>query len=209
VKLSGEATLAAPVGRVYETLHDPAVLVRTIPGCRRLDLVGQDAYEMAVLAGVGAVKGTFAGSVRLVDAEPPHTFVLKAAGSGTPGTVATEVRVRLSENGGGTLLAYDAEADIGGPIAGVGQRLLASVAHKTAHEFFAAVNSLLTEDVHIEPAPDTAVPPNVVATSWSAPATAAEARLPAFLTGAAFGAAAALLGALVGGLVATRAARRR
>src|SRR5581483_1830096 len=110
----------------------------------RLVRTGGDTYQMTVNAGVAAVKGTFSGNVLLTDADPPHAFVLKANGSGAPGTVSTEVQVRLSDDGAGnTVLSYDADADVGGPIGGVGQRLLASVAHKTAHEFFTAVNEVL------------------------------------------------------------------
>jgi uncharacterized protein len=207
VKVQGEATLLAPAQRVYDALHDPEVLVRTIPGCRQLERVGEDAYLMTVDAGVAAIRGTFSGNVHLSDVDPPHGFVLTAAGSGSPGTVATEVQVRLVGAGDGTtVLHYDADADVGGPIGGVGQRLLASVAHRTAHEFFTAVNGVLTGAPAPAPAP-AVVEPAV----FTRPAPAGvRAALPAgFVTGAAFGAGVALLGALVGGLVATRAARRR
>ncbi len=201
MRLSGEATLSAPVEEVYRALHDPRVLVRTIPGCQQLERVGGDAYRMTVSAGVAAIKGTFSGNVLLTDAEPPHAFVLKASGSGTPGTVSTQVQVRLAGNGAGTVLTYDADADVGGPIGGVGQRLLASVAQKTAQEFFAAVNDVLAGP---EPQPSTVEKPEV----FAAPPRARVAVPGGFLGGAAFGAAAALLGALVGGFIATRARRR-
>jgi carbon monoxide dehydrogenase subunit G len=203
MKVSGEATLLAPADRVYEALHDPRVLVRTIPGCQQLERVGEDAYQMTVNAGVAAIRGTFAGSVLLTDADPPHAFVLRASGSGAPGTVSTQVQVRLAgADDGTTVLHYDADADVGGPIGGVGQRLLASVAHKTAHEFFTAVNGVLTQAT-------ATTPTTVEAEVFARPAAPARALPGGFLTGAAIGAGAALLGALVGGLVAARALRRR
>jgi carbon monoxide dehydrogenase subunit G len=198
MKVSGEATLVAPADRVYAALHDPQVLVRTIPGCQQLERVGEDAYQMTVNAGVAAIKGTFAGRVVLTDIEPPYAFVLTASGSGAPGTVSTKVEVRLAEAGDSTVLRYDADADVGGPIGGVGQRLLASVAHKTAHEFFTAVNDVLTS-------PPSTVEPEV----YTRPVAPRRAMPGGFLAGAAVGAGAALLGALVGGLVAARAIRRR
>jgi carbon monoxide dehydrogenase subunit G len=144
LKISGQATLRGPVHRVFAALHDPAVLVRTIPGCERLERVGQDEYRMTVTAGVASIKGTYAGDVRLTDQDAPHGFTMRAAGSGAPGTVSADVRVTLAEHGdGGTLLTYDADAVIGGMIGAVGQRMLAGVAKKTAGEFFAAVDSAL------------------------------------------------------------------
>ena len=144
MRIAGNATLHAPVEAVYEALRDPRVLVRTIPGCERLEQVGEDAYAMTVTAGVASVRGTYAGDVRLTDQRAPHGFVLRASGSGAPGTVSADVTVNLSPGSDGTTeLSYDADAIVGGMIGGVGQRLLSTVAKRTAGEFFTAVNQLL------------------------------------------------------------------
>ena len=145
MRIAGNATLHAPVEAVYAALQDPAVLVRTIPGCERLEQVGEDAYQMTVTAGVASVRGTYAGDVRLTDQHAPHSFVMQASGSGTPGTVSADVTVDLSPaDNGTTQLTYDADATVGGMIGGVGQRLLSTVAKRTAGEFFTAVDQVLT-----------------------------------------------------------------
>jgi uncharacterized protein len=218
MKIAGNATLHAPVEAVYEALRDPRVLVRTIPGCERLEQVGEDAYRMTVTAGVASIRGTYAGDVRLTDQRAPHGFVLRASGSGAPGTVSADVAVELAEaDDGTTLLSYDADAVVGGMVGGVGQRLLAGVARKTAGEFFAAVDGVLNGQG----------PEAAEAEAAAAPATAGDqaaqeravfaapgrrpgvAGLPGgeFAAGALVGAAAALAGALVGGYLARRAAR--
>lgn len=145
MKVTGSAVLHAPRDRVWAALNDPAVLVRTIPGCQRLEQVGPDAYRATVTAGVASIKGTYSGDVRLSDQAEPGSFVLHAAGAGAPGTVSADVRVTLAEaDGGATRLDYDADAVVGGVIGGVGQRMLAGVAKKTAGEFFSAVDDVLT-----------------------------------------------------------------
>jgi carbon monoxide dehydrogenase subunit G len=148
MKVTGTALFDAPRERVWEALNDPAVLVRTIPGCQRLEAIGPDAYTMTITAGVASIKGLYSGEVRLTEQAPLDTFVLEASGSGTPGTVSASVLVRLSDEDGTdgprTALTYDADAAVGGMIAGVGQRMLAGVAKKTAGEFFSAVDDLLT-----------------------------------------------------------------
>jgi uncharacterized protein len=164
MKVNGSATVAAPVGLVWAALQDPAVLVRTIPGCRRLEALGADSYEMTVTAGVASIKGTYVGQVALAEPDPPHSFVLRAQGQGTPGTVDATVLVRLSDGEGGTRVDYAADAVIGGMIGGVGQRMLNSVAKRTAGEFFAAVERALSE----QPARDT--PPAPVPGGVFAPA---------------------------------------
>ncbi|HJW36325.1 MAG TPA: carbon monoxide dehydrogenase subunit G, partial [Actinomycetes bacterium] len=165
MRIAGNATLHAPVETVYAALRDPRVLVRTIPGCERLEQVGEDAYQMTVTAGVASARGTYAGDVRLTDQRAPHGFVLRASGSGAPGTVSADVAVELSPGEHGTtVLAYDADAVVGGMIGGVGQRLLAGVAKRTAGDFFTAVDQVLTVGVE-EAAPEAA------ATAAGAPLT--------------------------------------
>jgi hypothetical protein len=145
MKVTGSAVLHAPRDRVWAALNDPAVLVRTIPGCQQLEQVGPDAYRATVTAGVASIKGTYSGDVRLSDQAEPDSFMLHAAGAGAPGTVSADVRVTLAEaDGGATRLDYDADAVVGGVIGGVGQRMLAGVAKKTAGEFFSAVDDMLT-----------------------------------------------------------------
>ena len=143
MKVAGQATLHAPIERVFAALNDPAVLVRTIPGCQRLEPTGPDAYAMTVTAGVASIKGSYAGTVQLAELQPPNSFVLRASGAGGPGTVTADVSVRLSERDGVTVLDYDADAVVGGMIGGVGQRMLAGVAKKLAGEFFAGVDEVL------------------------------------------------------------------
>ncbi|MEU7877546.1 SRPBCC family protein [Microbispora bryophytorum] len=139
MKVSGSALVAAERKRVWDALQDPAVLVRTIPGCERLETIGENVYAMTVTAGVASIKGVYQGEVALREQEEPDRFTLGARGQGAPGTVEATVAVRLGDAAGGTRIDYDAEAVVGGMIGGVGQRMLVSVAKKTAGEFFSAV----------------------------------------------------------------------
>ncbi len=150
MKVTGTALIAAPRGTVWDALLDPAVLVRTIPGCRTLERTGPDHYKATVEAGVASIKGLFDGEVELCDPEPQQRIVLKASGKGAPGTVSATVHVSLTEEAGSTRIDYDADAVVGGMIGGVGQRMLASVGKKTAGEFFAAVEKDLVEKDLVE-----------------------------------------------------------
>ena len=71
MKVTGNHTLPVPRERVWEALQDPAVLARTIPGCESLEVTGPDAYAATVTAGVASVKGTYQGSVQLLDKQAP------------------------------------------------------------------------------------------------------------------------------------------
>jgi carbon monoxide dehydrogenase subunit G len=208
MKVNGSVSVAAPVPDVWEALQDPAVLVRTIPGCERLDEVAPDTYAMTIRAGVASIKGTYAGQVALSDPEPPHAFTLRARGQGAPGTVEATVRVRLSEADGGTRVDYDADATVGGMIGGVGQRMLASVGKKTAGEFFSAVEHALATPAPVPAAP--ATPGTPVSYTAPAPATPAARSSDLWAMASAFGAGGfvALAGVAVGWTLARRGRRR-
>lgn len=209
MKISGTATLHASRADVWDALNDPAVLVATIPGCSLLEEVATDSYTMTVSAGVGSIKGTYRGDVRLGDKQHPERFVLHAAGAGTPGTLSAEVLVTLAEvEPATTALSYDADAVVGGLVAGVGQRMISGVARKTATEFFAAVDATLSPNpaaggsAATGPAGTTTFRTPGVFTAPPRPAPSAVGG--SFRSGALVGAAAALVGAVVGGWLAGR-----
>jgi carbon monoxide dehydrogenase subunit G len=206
MKVSGTATLSAPPQRVWEALNDPAVLVRTIPGCQRLEAIADDTYRMTIAAGVASIKGVYQGEVKLSDQEPPDRFVLTASGAGAPGTVSARVLVNLADGPAeGTTLTYDADAIVGGVIGGVGQRMLSGVAKKTAGEFFDAVDGVLTGApvAAVRAGTPTAAGPAAAQTVFEAPSVAAPVG-GEFVRGAVLGVAATVVGALIGGWIAGR-----
>jgi hypothetical protein len=143
MRLAGEAVLHAPVEQVWDALLDPAVLVRTIPGCERLETTGENRYDMTVTAGVAAIRGTYAGTCELRDLRPHEQLLMAVQGAGAPGTISADVTVRFEPREDGTLISYDADAVVGGMLGGVGQRMLGSVSKRMAGEFFGAVDPAL------------------------------------------------------------------
>ncbi|MDN5854219.1 MAG: carbon monoxide dehydrogenase subunit G [Actinomycetia bacterium] len=211
MKVAGEAVLNAPVDRVWNALLDPQVLVRTIPGCERLETTGENAYAMTVTAGVASIKGTYAGTCELKDLKPHESLVMKAAGSGAPGTVSTDVVVGFADQGDGTTrITYDADAVVGGMVGGVGQRMLTSVSKRMAGEFFGSVDDVLSGTAPAEVAADAPQPgePAVAAApgqTFAAPVRTAAAGTPEeFVKGVLLGAGLVLAGVVVGGVFGRR-----
>ncbi|TFV58309.1 carbon monoxide dehydrogenase [Geodermatophilus sp. DF01-2] len=170
MNLDGSAVLHASPEEVWSALTDPAVLARTIPGCLSLERVGEDEYRMNVAVGVGAVKGTYAGEVRLSDQQRPESYVMHASGAGAPGQVRATVTIELTPDADATTLTYSADAVVGGPVAGVGQRMITGVAKRTAAQFFTAVDAELTGTV----VPIAAAPSAAAASETGAEAPAAQ-----------------------------------
>ncbi len=141
MKISGEHALASPRERVWAALHDPRALADAVPGVKRLELQGPDEYAISVSVGVGSVRGTYDGTIRLSDEQALEGCAVRASATGAPGSVDAVARLRMRDaDGGGVLLSYEADASVTGPLAGVGQRLVAGAARRTTEEFLAALD---------------------------------------------------------------------
>lgn len=203
MNLDGSAVLHAEPERVWSVITDPAVLARTIPGCQTLEQVGDDEYKMNVTVGVGAIRGTYAGEVRLSDKRHPSSYVMHASGAGGPGNVRATVTIDLEPSGAGTTtLTYSADAVVGGAVAGVGQRMMTGVAKRMAGQFFTAIDNELTGAV----VPISAAPSASAPTGDASVAAAPTAEAPRVFAGRAAAAAgpdwqSAVMGAAAGALL--------
>lgn len=152
MKVEGTHEIHATRDRVYHALIDPVVLQRCIPGCQRLEKTGDNSYSTTLRAGVGSIKGVFAGNVRLEDMQPPHHFRMVVDGKGQPGFLKGSGDLDLEEQDGVTLVSYKGEVQVGGTIASVGQRMLQGAVKMMATQFFTAIEAEARTEAH-EPPP--------------------------------------------------------
>jgi uncharacterized protein len=143
--MNGEVQLAAPQQTVWEKLNDPTTLKACIPGCEELDKTSDTEFQAVATVKIGPVKARFKGSVTLSDIDPPNGYTISGQGDGgVAGFAKGGAVVKLTPKDGGTLLAYNVDAQIGGKLAQLGQRLVNGAAKKVADDFFenfaAAVN---------------------------------------------------------------------
>jgi carbon monoxide dehydrogenase subunit G len=124
VKIEGSYTLSAPRDAVWEALNDPDVLSKTIPGGQELEKTGENEYRAKMKIKVGPVQGLFDGKVQLSDLNPPEGYHMQVDGRGAPGFVKGEGNLRLEAQGDKTVLHYTGDAQVGGRLASVGQRLM-------------------------------------------------------------------------------------
>ncbi|RPH75104.1 MAG: carbon monoxide dehydrogenase, partial [Candidatus Rokuibacteriota bacterium] len=113
MKLEGAYDVPAPRQKVWDAFQDPQQLKQAIPGCEKLEAIGPDEYKATMKVGVGGVKGTFEGKVRLSDKNPPESYKMAVEGSGGPGFIRGETVITLTEAGGGTRVAYTADLQVG------------------------------------------------------------------------------------------------
>lgn len=210
MKISGSAQLAAPPEKVWDALLSPEVLLRTIPGCERLEATGENSYTLAVTAGVASIKGTYKGDVHLEDLDPHSSLTMRVNAAGSAGTIGVTVLVRFEPGEDGTTnLSYDADAVVGGMIGGVGQRMLTSVSKRLAAEFFGSVNKVLTgteAPAVAEAAPAASAPVTEATVQRPAPPVVAASGVSSndLVKGFVLGAGVMLAGVVAGALAARR-----
>jgi len=135
--MNGEYQLAVPRETVWAKLNDAATLKSCIPGCEELDKLSDTEFQAVAVTRIGPVKAKFKGKVTLTDLDPPNGYKITGQGDGgVAGFAKGGAAVKLEAKDGGTLLSYTVEAQIGGKLAQLGQRLINGAAKKMADEFF-------------------------------------------------------------------------
>ncbi len=145
MKIEGSHDIPAPREKVWAAFLDPERLRQAIPGCEKLEPIGEDEYKATLKVGVAAVRGTFEGKVKLSDKQPPRSYRMAIEGSGGPGFLRGEAVMTLADAAaGGTTISYSADVQVGGLIAGVGQRMLGGVSKMMADQFFNRMAEILS-----------------------------------------------------------------
>lgn len=147
--IGGSETVPASVQQLWVALNDPAVLTRCIPGCKTMTETAPDAYKVEMQLRVAAVGGSFEGEIALSDKEEPKSCNIKVSGAGTLGHGTGTARFDIEPDGeGSSKLIYKGNGEIGGLVAGVGQRILSSVSKHLIGRFFVALRKEFEAPVH-------------------------------------------------------------
>ena len=149
MKITGSYTIDAPRDQVWAALNDMEVLARIVPGCERLVQTGENEFEGTVKIGIQSIKGSYSGKIRLEDIQPPHHYKLVASGRSSNGVVDGSGSVDLAEQDGKTVLTYGGDAQIGGTLASVGQRLIEGASKQMINQSLKA----LVEQINARNAP--------------------------------------------------------
>ena len=180
MKLQGEHHLPAPRDEVWKALLDPEVLSKTVPGSEGLEQTGENEFSGRLKMKIGPVQGVFQGKVELTDLRPPNGYKMKIEGRGPVGFVNATGDLTLTEDAEGTLLAYEVDAQVGGRIASVGQRLVESSAKVITRQALAALQEQI--EARVGPASAAGSENGAVTTPVSPPA-ASNAKMAAGFAG--------------------------
>jgi len=136
MKFEGEASLPGTPEQVWALFQDPVRLAKCLPGCERLEPTGPDQYQAVVKFALAAISGKYAGSLAFTEKRPPHSLKLRLEGKGVPGFMKGEGALELTANRDQTKVRYSGDAQVGGMIAAVGQRMIEAAARRIVQQFF-------------------------------------------------------------------------
>jgi carbon monoxide dehydrogenase subunit G len=136
MKIEGRFMFAAASQKVWDLLTDPQSLQECTPGCKKLTEIAADEFDATMEIGIGAIKGTFHGKIQMTEKDPPREYKLLIEGSGPAGFVRGEGSLKLQEEHDKTWVIVCGEGQVGGVMAGVGQRLFEGVAKQLMGQFF-------------------------------------------------------------------------
>jgi carbon monoxide dehydrogenase subunit G len=144
MKLEGEYIFDGPREQVWEIVRDPEVLASALPGTQSLEQVAENEYAGKMHVRIGPVSGVFAGKIIVSDEVPPESYTLSVEGRGAPGFAQGTGHVELIEQEEGkTLMLYDGDMQVGGRIAGVGQRLIDTASRSMIGQGLESLNNAL------------------------------------------------------------------
>jgi uncharacterized protein len=141
MKIEGSYIIKAPRELLYQLMINPEILQRCVPGCQSLEAAEDGSFKMTLKAGVGSIKGVFTGSIKLGEMREPEHYKMIVDAKGSPGFLKGEGLIVLIDQNEETMVNYSGDVNVGGTIAGVGQRMVQSTAKMMTGQFFAAIDA--------------------------------------------------------------------
>jgi len=146
MKVEGEHIFKGTPKQVWDLFRDTEVMAAALPGTRKMEYIGDNKYEAVMNVRVGPVMGEFSGNLVISNENFPETYTMTVEGRGKPGFLKGTGDIILSDQGDhSTLMKYTGEVQIGGKLAGVGQRLIDTVSKSIINQAFDTLDEVLAE----------------------------------------------------------------
>ena len=143
MKLEGQQHLKSSVDGVWQALDGTEAYGACMPAITRLEAISPTRREATIDLQLPAISGVFEGSIDILEREAPQRVLLKIEGSGKTGVIDGTAEIRLAELGEGTAVNYNADVQVGGQIARLGQRMIGAATREMAAEFFGNLDRYL------------------------------------------------------------------
>lgn len=144
--LEGKLTINASVEKTFTSLSNPEFMISCIPDLQSSQIHDAQHFDAKVRVGIGLVRGIVEMKFALQDQKTPGHAKLVGDGSGAGSKIHIESVFDLSPEGAGqklTEMAWRADADLSGLMAGIGGPVLKAQSEKQVSQIFANIKSKL------------------------------------------------------------------
>lgn len=145
MELAGKHRLHGTPERVWDALHDTALLARCVPGCNQIEWIGEDTLEAEIELSIGNAHRRYRGRVRIADASPHRSYRLLFGEERHASSVTALIELAAEERK--TLLSYRVDAKLDGYLARVGTPVARAVARRIAKRFFKRLDEALSASI--------------------------------------------------------------
>jgi hypothetical protein len=153
LQYTGEEKIPSSPADVWAFIGDPQKVARSLPEV--VDVTVKDAthVEAVVQVAVGPVRGRFKLRIELTPDPARKRIDVKVSGGGFGSTVDLAASAEVVDaSDAATLLKWTGQAEVRGPVAAVGGRVLDAQAHRLIAQTFTNIRQQLSPQS--QPAPD-------------------------------------------------------
>jgi carbon monoxide dehydrogenase subunit G len=145
MKVSGEREFQAPRATVWEVLNDPARMAKTMPGVESFDVQDDEHWRAHVKIPLGLGGLRMSIDFEKTEEREPEFAKLHAKGNGVGAVMNMDTSFALSDAGSGTLMKWEAEVHLLGPVASMGQRVLQPIVNQQVTQVLSALDGQVQE----------------------------------------------------------------
>ena len=137
----GQEQIQANYDKVWTFINGPRKVGRCLPNVEQIDVTSDRSFSALVSVGVGPVRGKFKFDVQLEPQPENHKMLLKLKGNGLGTAIDLAADANLDTFNGITSLNWQGEADVRGPAATIGPRILDKKAKALIAHVFSQVKN--------------------------------------------------------------------
>jgi uncharacterized protein len=144
LEYTGQEQIPTSVETVWAFVNDPERIAHCLPELIEAKVIDPTHFDATVRVGVGPVRGKFMFKFELQPDAAAKRIGIKGSGGGFGSVLDLLASADVVPGEGMTLLNWKGEAQMRGPVAAVGGRVLDGQARKLIEQTFANVREALT-----------------------------------------------------------------
>jgi carbon monoxide dehydrogenase subunit G len=150
MRIEEKFRVKAPIQSVWDFMVNPEKVGPCLPGCEKVDVVGENVYESSVKVKVGFISLTMNSKTTITEADPPRH--LKSVSEGQDalkaGTFHQESVIDLTEISENEVeIHYSANTRVVGKLATFGEKMMRATAKKLGEEFARNIKTQLEKPI--------------------------------------------------------------